>query len=163
MCIGVSPFGVRPLYTLLFTALYCLKPCCPGEEKIMTLEINNVIVGGNLTKDIIVKDTVTGRKVCSFVLANNRTYQGNNGKVRETSFIDIEVWGTIAENCGKYLRKGSPVVIAGRLKQSRWETPDGDKRSRLKIVAQNVQFLSSASRTRSDSEPDVSAEIPENH
>jgi len=120
----------------------------------MTLEINNVIIGGNLTKDIVVKDTPTGRKVCSFVVANNRTYLGNAGKVRETSFIDIEVWGTVAENCGKYLRKGSPVVIAGRLKQSRWETANGEKRSRLQVVAQNVQFLASRDRTRSDSEPD---------
>ncbi len=126
----------------------------------MTLEINNVIVGGNLTKDVVLKDTPTGRKVCSFVLANNRTYIGSNGKVRETSFLDIEVWGTVAENCGRYLRKGSPVVVSGRLRQSRWETPSGDKRSRLRIVAQNVQFLSSA-KSRPDTEPDPAQQIDE--
>jgi len=128
----------------------------------MTLEINNVIVGGNLTKDTVVKNTVTGRTVCTFVVANNRTYLGNNGKTRETSFLDVEVWGAVAENCGKYLRKGSPVVIAGRLKQSRWETPQGEKRSRLKIVAQNVQFLSSGKRVRPDAEPDSTADNDEN-
>jgi len=120
----------------------------------MTLQINSVIIGGNLTRDIAVKETATGRRVCSLSLANNRTYSGNGGKVRETSFIDIDVWGAVAENCGKYLRKGSPVVIAGRLKQSRWETPAGEKRSRVKVVAYNVQFLPSGKRNNGEAEPE---------
>ncbi len=124
----------------------------------MALEINSVIIGGNLTRDVVIKDTATGRRVCSFAVANNRTYCGNNGKVKETSFIDVEVWGAIAENCSRYLRKGSPVVVAGRLKQSRWETSGGEKRSRVKIVAANVQFLSSAKRQGAEPEPDEAAD-----
>jgi len=112
----------------------------------MTLEINSIILGGNLTRDVTVKDTPTGRKVCMFTVANNRTYLNNQQKVTETSFIDVEVWGRMGDNCSQYLRKGSPVVVTGRLKQERWETPDGGKRSRFKVVAQNVQFLSFGKR-----------------
>jgi len=118
----------------------------------MTLEINNVIVGGNLTRDVVIKDTATGRKVCTFTVANNRSYTSNNRKLKETAFIDAEAWGIIAENCSLYLKKGSPVVVTGRLKQSRWETAEGQKRSRLKVLASNVQFLSSGSRRQSDTE-----------
>ena len=112
----------------------------------MSLEINNVILGGNLTKDVVLKNTATGRKVCTFTLANNRTYMQAGQKTQDTSFIDVEVWGKTAENCAKYIHKGSPVVIVGRLKQDRWETDKGEKRSRLKVMANNVQFLDNASR-----------------
>lgn len=112
----------------------------------MTLEINSVILGGNLTKDVVIKDTPAGRKVCMFTVANNRTYLSNNQKVQETSFVDIEVWGNMAENCSKYLKKGSPVVVVGRLKQERWDAPTGEKRSRFKVVAANVQFLYSGGK-----------------
>ena len=70
-------------------------------------------------------------------------------KTTETSFIDVDVWGAVAENCGRYLRKGSRVVVLGRLKQDRWEAEDGAKRSRLKVLASSVQFLSSAAREQS--------------
>jgi len=112
----------------------------------MTLEINSIILGGNLTRDVAFKDTPSGRRVYMFTVANNRTFLSNNQKMTETSFIDVEVWGKIGENCSQYLSKGSPVVVTGRLKQERWETPDGSKRSRFKVVAQNVQFLSFGKR-----------------
>lgn len=75
-------------------------------------------------------------------------------KTQETSFIDIEVWGVIAENCAKYLQKGSPVVVIGRLKQDRWETEQGAKRTRLKVLASNVQFMG-AGRKKSDRPDDT--------
>lgn len=112
----------------------------------MALEINNVIISGNLTRDVELKDVSKGRKVCTFSIANNRTFLSNNEKQNETSFIDIEVWGIIAENCAKYIKKGSPVVVTGRIKQERWQGQDGTNRSRVKIVASNVQFLSSANK-----------------
>ncbi len=116
----------------------------------MSLEINSIVIGGNLARDVELKDTSTGRKVCTMVVANNRTYMSNGNKMKETAFVDVEVWGVIAENCAKYLKKGSPVVVVGRLKQDKWEQ-DGQKRSRLKIVATNVQFLTSANRENGES------------
>lgn len=117
----------------------------------MSIEINSVVLGGNLARDVELKDTATGKKVCTLVVASNKTFVSNGNQVKETSFVDVDVWGVIAENCGKYLKKGSPVVVVGRLKQDRWETESGEKRTRLKIVASNVQFLSSGgSREQGD-------------
>jgi single-strand DNA-binding protein len=126
----------------------------------MGLEINNVVLGGHLTKDVVLKDTPAGRKVCSFAVAANNTYVSSGEKRTETSFIDVDVWGVIAENCSRYLKKGSPVVVIGRLKQERWETENGDKRSRVKIVAANVQFLPSGSRDQPTQGQDVEASVP---
>jgi len=120
----------------------------------MSLEINNVVLGGNLTKDVDLRDTSTGKKVCTLTVASNRTFMSNGQKTKETSFIDVDVWGVIAENCNRYLQKGSPVVVVGRLKQERWETESGEKRNRLKVVASNVQFLRSANREQKESLPD---------
>ncbi len=123
----------------------------------MSIEINSVVLGGNLARDVELKDTSTGRKVCTLVVATNRTYLSNGNKVKETAFVDVEVWGIIAENCSKYLKKGSPVVVVGRLKQDKWETDAGEKRNRLKVLASNVQFLSSGKRQ--EQEEPVSAEM----
>ena len=124
----------------------------------MSLEINSVVLGGNLARDVELKDTKMGRKVCTLVVATNRTYLSNGNKVKETAFVDVEVWGVIAENCSKYLKKGSPVVVVGRLKQDKWETESGEKRNRLKVLAANVQFLSSG---KSQQEESVVAEASE--
>ena len=121
----------------------------------MSLEINSVVLGGNLARDVELKDTKMGRKVCTLVVATNRTYLSNGNKVQEVAFVDVEVWGVIAENCSKYLKKGSPVVVVGRLKQDKWETESGEKRNRLKVLAANVQFLSSG---KSQPEESVVAE-----
>lgn len=112
----------------------------------MSLEINTIIIGGNLTRDVELKEIANGRKVCTLSLANNSTYIAGGEKKVDTSFIDIDVWGPTAQNCSQYLKKGSAVVITGRLKQDRWETENGDKRSRIKVVAVNVQFLPSGQR-----------------
>ena len=125
----------------------------------MSLEINSVVLGGNLARDVELKDTSTGRKVCTLVVASNRTYLSAGNKVKETAFVDIEVWGIIAENCSKYLKKGSPVVVTGRLKQDRWEAPGGEKRTRLKILAANVQFLSMGKKN--EEEQGAMAEVGE--
>jgi len=107
----------------------------------MCVEINSVVLGGNLTKEPALKEIAGGRKVASFTVASNRTFVINGEKKKETSFIDVDVWGPAADNCGKYLVKGSPVVVTGRLKQDQWQNENGEKRSRLKVIAANVQFL----------------------
>jgi single-strand DNA-binding protein len=113
----------------------------------MSLEINSIIVGGNLANDVTLKSLSTGQAVCTFTVATNRTFFKNKDKVVETSFIDVDVWGTNAKNCNQYLSKGSPVVVVGRLKQDRWENDKGEKRSKIKVVASNVQFLPSNKRS----------------
>ncbi len=118
----------------------------------MAIEINGVVLGGNLARDVERKQTPTGKTVCSLVVASNHTYLSNGEKKKDVAFLDVEVWGPVAENCAKYLRKGSPVVVTGRLKQEKWESPTGEKRSRIKIVAANVQFLPSANHPSPSSE-----------
>jgi len=106
--------------------------------------LNKVMLMGNLTKDPELRYTPTGTAVCDLRLAVNRKYNVNGQEKEETCFIDIVVWTKQAESCGKYLTKGSSILIEGRLKNDNWEDKDGNKRSRLRITAERVQFLSSA-------------------
>ncbi|MFA5261428.1 MAG: single-stranded DNA-binding protein [Candidatus Omnitrophota bacterium] len=124
----------------------------------MTVEINSVIIGGNLARDVVLKEVGTGKKVASFVVASNRTFMMGGEKKKETAFVDVDVWGQMAENCSKYLKKGSPVVVTGRLKQDQWTTETGEKRSRLKIVAGNVQFLPSSQQKAAAQDPAAAME-----
>ncbi len=102
---------------------------------------NRVILVGNLTRDPEVRYIPSGTAVGDFSMAINRKYKGADGAVQEeTCFVDITVWGRQAETCGEYLRKGSSVLVEGRLKLDRWEK-DGQKHSRLSVVADRTQFL----------------------
>ena len=100
------------------------------------IDHNHVSLIGRLTRDPEVKYTTSGTPVCTFSLALNRDYGGN----KEVYYIDIEAWRKTAELCGEYLKKGKQVAINGYLKQSRWETQQG-KRSKVLVVASEVQFL----------------------
>lgn len=115
----------------------------------MGIQINNVVLGGNLTRDVELRNTPNGTSVCEFSIANNHKYTSNNEKKEEVSFVSVVVWGKMAENCSKYLAKGRGVIIEGRLKQQTWTSEDGQKRSKLKIVANKVNFTSKPS----DSQP----------
>lgn len=95
---------------------------------------------GNLTRDPEIKYTNSGKSVCNLSVANNRVYTKNGEKVTEVSYFDIEVWGAVAENCAKYLSKGSGIIVEGRLRQDRWEK-DGKTQSRVRIAANNIHFL----------------------
>ena len=104
------------------------------------MSLNTVSIIGNLTRDPEVKYTTTGRAVANISIANNRVWMKDGQKQNEVSYFDIEVWGNIAENCAKYLTKGSGIAVDGRLKQDRWEK-EGKTQSRVRIVANNVHFL----------------------
>jgi len=104
------------------------------------MSLNSVNIMGNLTRDPELKFTPSGKAVCSISIANNRVYTKNNEKVTEVSYFDVEVWGVIAENCAKYLKKGSGIIVEGRLRQDRWEK-DGKTQSRVRISANNVHFM----------------------
>jgi single-strand DNA-binding protein len=105
---------------------------------------NKVILMGNLTRDPELRYTPGGSPVCSFGLAVNRRYRQNEEWKDEVCFVDITVWGRQAENCNEYLSKGRGVILEGRLQQRSWETEDGQRRSKLGVVANNVQFLPQA-------------------
>ncbi len=102
---------------------------------------NKVILIGNLTRDPELRYTPQGTSVCSFGLAVNRKYKQAEEMKEEVTFINIVVFGKQADTCGQYLSKGSAVLIEGRLQERRWETEDGQKRSKHEVVAQNVRFL----------------------
>ena len=103
--------------------------------------LNVVVLGGNLTRDIELRYTQTGTAVASFGLAVNKKYTSNGENREDVSFFDIDVWGKTAEVCNSYLKKGSGVVVQGELKQESWQQQDGQKRYKVKVVANSVQFL----------------------
>ncbi len=107
--------------------------------------LNKVLLMGNLTRDPEVRYTPKGTAVAELGIAVNRIYSGENGEKREeVTFVDVTVWGRTAENVGEYLKKGRPVFIEGRLQLDSWEDKQsGQKRNKLKVVADNVQFLGS--------------------
>ncbi len=106
--------------------------------------LNKVFLIGNLTRDPELRTTPKGTPICQFGIAVNRQFKDESGATRdETTFIDIEAWGKQGELVSKYLSKGSLAMVEGRLKLDQWEDKtSGQKRSKLKVVMDNVQFLS---------------------
>jgi single-strand DNA-binding protein len=107
--------------------------------------LNKVFLIGNLTRDPELRVTPKGTAICQFGIAVNRQFKDESGATRdETTFVDVEAWGKQGELVSKYLSKGSPAMVEGRLKLDQWEDKtSGQKRSKLKVVLDNVQFLSS--------------------
>src|SRR5471030_812989 len=116
------------------------------------MSLNSVNIMGNLTRDPEMKYTPSGKAVCSLSIANNRVYTKNNEKVTEVSYFDVEVWGPAAENCSKYLNKGSGIIVEGRLRQDRWEK-DGKTQSRVRITANAVHFMPKKQNNATESDP----------
>jgi single-strand DNA-binding protein len=103
---------------------------------------NKVILMGNLTRDPDLRFTSSGQAICNFGLAVNRKWTSKDGQRQEdVTFIRIKVWGRQGENCAQYLKKGSACMVDGRLESSKWETKEGEKRTTIEVVAENVQFL----------------------
>lgn len=124
--------------------------------------LNKVFLIGNLTKDPDLRNTPSGTAVVDLDLATSRKYSTKSGeKKEEVCFVRVVAWGKQAETCGEYLVKGSPIFIEGRLHLDSWETTQGDKRSKLKVHAQRIQFLGKTRDKGEASEAgiDVSAEI----
>jgi len=102
---------------------------------------NKVILLGNLTRDPEIRYTPNGTPVANFAIAVNRRYKQGEETKEEVCFVDIVVFGKQAESCGQYINKGDSVLIDGRLQQRRWETEDGQRKNKLEVVAQSVQFM----------------------
>ena len=111
---------------------------------------NKVMLMGNLTRDPELRYTSNGSAVASFGLAVNRKFKQGDELKEDVCFVDITVWGKQGENCAEYLSKGRPAFIEGRLQYSTWES-DGQKKSKLEVVANAVQFLGSRGDSQSSS------------
>ena len=103
---------------------------------------NKVMLMGNLTRDPELRYTANGSAVANFGLAMNRKYKVGDELKEEVCYVEITVWGRQGENCAEYLSKGRPAFVEGYLKFSTWES-DGQKRNKLEVVANTVQFLGS--------------------
>lgn len=103
--------------------------------------MNKAMLIGNLTRDPDLRTTPSGTSVCNFTLAVSRRFSNQQGE-READFIPVVVWRTQAENCAKYLRKGSQVAISGSIQTRSYEAQDGSRRYVTEIVADEVKFLS---------------------
>ncbi len=109
--------------------------------------IAQVIIDGNLTADPEVKKTGSDRTVTNFRMAANHDWGSKNGN-KLVSYFPVECWERLAENCGRYLKKGSRVTVQGELREDRWTDTEGQNRSRVKILARSVRFDSSPSSTK---------------
>jgi single-strand DNA-binding protein len=107
--------------------------------------INRVIITGNLTADPELRSLPSGTSICKLrVACNTRRKDNSTGDwVDKPNYFDVTVWGAQGENCAKYLSKGRPVAIDGRLEWREWESQEGQKRQAVDIIADTVQFLSS--------------------
>jgi single-strand DNA-binding protein len=106
--------------------------------------INRVVLVGNLTKDPELRHTPSGTAVCNLRLAVNTRRKDETGQwVDKPNYFDVTVWGNQGERCAQYLAKGRPVAVDGRLEWREWETPEGNKRQAVDVVADTVQFLGS--------------------
>ena len=99
---------------------------------------NTVTVVGNITRDPELRFTPAGQAVATFGMAVNRRYQKNGQWEEQTSFFNVTAWGTLGENASNSLHKGARILVNGRLDQRSWETQDGEKRSTVEIVADEI-------------------------
>ncbi len=113
------------------------------------VNFNRVVLAGNLTRDPELRFTNDGIPVCSFGLAVNRV----RSRSEEVDFFDISAWRELGETIANYKKKGDPSLLEGRLQYRTWEAQDGSKRSKVDVVADNVQFLGG----RSDSDDGASS------
>ncbi|GAG22434.1 unnamed protein product [marine sediment metagenome] len=106
-------------------------------------DFNKTILVGRLTRDPELRYVSSGTAVCEISLAIGRKWKDGNGQMKEeTAFIDVVIWGKQGENVNQYMKKGSQLLVEGRLNQDRWEDKTtGQKRSKINVVADMVQFL----------------------
>lgn len=100
--------------------------------------VNSVVLSGNLTKDPELRHTAGGTAVCNLRLASNRSRKTDDGYTDETTFIDVVVWSGFGELVNRKLSKGDSVTISGRLQSREWEQDDGQKRSKIELVADQL-------------------------
>jgi len=119
---------------------------------------NRIILVGNLTRDPQLSYTPANMAVCKFGVATNHKYKDREGNAREeVCFVDCTVFARAAEAFNKYMAKGRPVLVEGRLQFNQWTTPEGDKRSKHEVIVDNFTFLGGGQRAAAEG---VSAPVP---
>ncbi|TFE70410.1 single-stranded DNA-binding protein [Methylacidiphilum sp. Yel] len=114
-------------------------------------DLNKVFLIGNLTRDPECRYTPKGTPVGDISLAINSSYRAQDGQVKdEVCFVEVVIWGRQAETCKEYLQKGSLVFVEGRLQMEQWETKEGEKRTRMRVRADRIQFLGKTKGTGSN-------------
>lgn len=123
--------------------------------------LNKVLLIGNLVQDPEIRRTPSGIAVSTLRLAVDESFQNKSGeRVERAVFLDVDVWDRQAEVCQKYLNKGSPILVEGRLQMDNWtDKESGQKRSRLKVRAERIQFLSRPPREAEASDAPPAAEL----
>lgn len=116
-------------------------------------DLNEVRLIGRLTRDPILKSTSSGYQICNFGLATGRRYKDQDNRIKEeTTFVEISCFGKMAENLSKYMRKGRLIYIGGRLKLDSWDDQNGQRHSRLSVIAENIQYLEKAEKAQGEAQ-----------
>jgi single-strand DNA-binding protein len=124
--------------------------------------VNKVLISGRLTRDAEVRYTPAGSPVCTLPVAANRRFKGQDGDWKnETTYVNVVVWDKLAERAGQLAKKGTAVMVEGRLQSRSFETADGGRRSVIEIRAERVQFLDKQSRESGESATGEGAEDDE--
>jgi len=124
-------------------------------------DLNEVVISGRLTRDSELRYTPNGTAVTDVIIASNRIWSKDSDRQEETTFVDVTIWGRQAESLQVYLTKGRHVMVVGRLKLNKWETENGDKRSKLTMVAEKINLTpggSGGSKNNNTSSPQAKTE-----
>jgi single-strand DNA-binding protein len=122
--------------------------------------LNSILLEGNLVRDPESKTTSTGSQVCDFCVASDRFYKQNDELEKEVSYFDVEAWAKLGLACSQNLKKGRGVRVVGRLKQDRWTDAEGKQKSRVKIVAEHVEFKPVRQGAKAEATEEAEAEEP---
>ena len=130
----------------------------------MANDLNRVTIIGRMTRDAELKYTPSGAAVCSFSLANGRSYTQGSEKKEQTSYFDCVAWSKLGELIAEYCKKGAQIAVEGRLQQRRWNDSEGNKKSKIEVVAENIQFLAKpkdqAAEQHNGIGQDVTGQVP---
>ncbi len=118
--------------------------------------MNKVFLIGNLTRDPEMSETNSGISMCRFAIAVNRSYSGSDGE-RQTDFFNVTAWRGLAENVGKYCKKGNKVAVSGSIQIRNYEDNQGNRRTAVDIVAQDIEFLTARNQNAGDDFYDASS------
>ena len=121
-------------------------------------DLNEVIVSGRLTRDSELRHTPNGTAVTDVIVASNRIWSKDSERQEETTFVDVTIWGRQAESLQEYLVKGRHIMVVGRLKLNKWETEQGDKRSKLTMVAEKINLTPGSGNGKNNKPPSTSKE-----
>lgn len=123
--------------------------------------LNSILLEGNLVKDPENKTLPSGSQVCNFAVASDRFFKQNDILEKEVSYFDVEAWARLGQSCAENLKKGRGVRVVGRLKQDRWTDGEGKTKSKVKIVAEHVEFKPAFNKTPAPDGEKEEEKVPE--